>query len=357
MYNLDPINQQVRPNTVYVEGLSAAARIAPEQGRLLGLRAGQVINGIIAQRPEGNVLLFDNKALPLPSNMGAAGERLGLQVLMLGGNMIARRLNEAKPNNIQRPQAPENPDTARLSRLSADAGQLQLARFFSPSALQNLAQQPALRPLIQQLGQFLLSSNNLQGADIKRLVEHSGLFSESMVRFSQAGAAVSMKSVMIELRRLLQASGSDTTRLNGAIDEVEARQIETLGHQLQRQTQLSWLLPFHDQLPVFLQIGRDPGGEQGTEQAPSQPSWRVDMTVPWGQRQVSLNIHYAHEQVSVKVWAATPEVADQIIVGEAQLRRLLSRAGVELQNLTVFPGIRPSAQGEQSPAQRLNVDV
>ena len=60
MYNLDPINQQARPNTVYVEGLSAAARIAPEQGRLLGLRAGQIINGIIAQRPEGNVLLFDN---------------------------------------------------------------------------------------------------------------------------------------------------------------------------------------------------------------------------------------------------------------------------------------------------------
>ena len=95
MYNLDPINQQARPNTVYVEGLSAAARIAPEQGRLLGLRAGQVINGIIAQRPEGNVLLFDNKALPLPSNMGV-GERPGLQVPMLGGNLIARRLGEAK---------------------------------------------------------------------------------------------------------------------------------------------------------------------------------------------------------------------------------------------------------------------
>ena len=103
MYNLDPINQQARPNTVYVEGLSAAARIAPEQGRLLGLRAGQVINGIIAQRPEGNVLLFDNKALPLPSNMGAVGERLGLQVLMLGGNLIARRLTESKSQQCPAP--------------------------------------------------------------------------------------------------------------------------------------------------------------------------------------------------------------------------------------------------------------
>ena len=123
--------------------------------------------------------------------------------------------------------------------------------------MQTLAQQPEIKPVIQQLGQFLLSSKNLQGADIRRLVEQSGLFSEAMVRFNQAGAAASMKSVMIELRRLLQGAGSDTTRLNGAIDEIEARQIETLGHQLQRQTQLSWLLPFNDQPPVFLQIGRD----------------------------------------------------------------------------------------------------
>ena len=79
---------------------------------------------------------------------------------------------------------PESPGAARLNRLSADIGQLQLARFFSPNAMQTLAQQPEIRPLIQQLGQFLLSSKNLQGADIRRLVEQSGLFSEAMVRFS-----------------------------------------------------------------------------------------------------------------------------------------------------------------------------
>ena len=357
MYNLDPINQQARPNTVYVEGLSSAARIAPEQGRLLGLRAGQVINGIIAQRPEGNVLLFDNKALPLPMNMGAVGERIGLQVLMFGGNLIARRLNESKSNDAERTQVPQSAGSVRLGRLSADIGQLQLARFFSPSAMQNLAQQPELRPLIQQLGQFMLSSDRLEGEDIRRLVERSGLFSEQLVRFSQAGAGLSMKSVMIQLRRLLHASDNDTTRLNGAIDEIEARQIETLGHQLQRQTQLSWLLPFHDQPPVFLQIGHDNGPEQGDEREQSQPSWRIDMTVPWGQKQVSLNIRYLQEQVSVKVWAASPELAEQVQSGESHLRRLLRRAGVDLQNLTVFPGVRRDAQTQQTAALRLNVDV
>ena len=52
-----------------------------------------------------------------------------------------------------------------------------------------------------------------------------------------------------------------------------------------------------------------------------------------------------------------PEVADQVVMGEAQLRRLLYRAGVELQGFTVFPGARPAMQSEQRPPQRLNVDV
>ena len=63
---------------------------------MLGLRAGQVINGVIAQRPEGNVLLFDNKVLPLPAAVGRAGERIGLQVFMLGAQMMVRRLTDPK---------------------------------------------------------------------------------------------------------------------------------------------------------------------------------------------------------------------------------------------------------------------
>ena len=148
---------------------------------------------------------------------------------------------------------PESPGAARLNRLSADIGQLQLARFFSPNAMQTLAQQPEIRQLIQQLGQFLLSSNNLQGTDIKASRTEWSVFRiHGSLWPSRCGGQYEVGND--RAAAIIARAGSDTTRLNGAIDEIEARQIETLGHQLQRQTQLSWLLPFNDQPPVFLQI-------------------------------------------------------------------------------------------------------
>lgn len=357
MYNLDPINLQARPNTVYVEGLTGAARIAPEQGRLLGLRAGQVINGVIAQRPEGNVLLFDNKVLPLPAAVGAVGERIGLQVVMLGAQMMVRRLTDPK-SPIAYSAQPLTLGKERLGRLTMDTGQLQLARLFSPASLQELAQQPQLKPVLQRLNPFLLSANTLQGDDVKRLIERSGLFSEAAVRFNQATAGASIKSVLMDLRRILLSAGVDATQMSGAIDELEGRQVDALGHQLQRHTQLSWLLPFHDQAPVFLQISHDNGAKQAADREQAKPGWRVDLTVPWGEQEVAVNIHYADGQTDVKFWAASPQLAEQVTAGEEHLRRLLRRAGVELQNLVVFPGQKPAAVNDDLPiTRRLNVDV
>ena len=124
----------------------------------MGLRAGQVINGVIAQRPEGNVLLFDNKVLPLPASVGSAvGERIGPQVVMLGGQMMVRRLTDPK-SPIADSSQPLTPGKERLGRLTMDIGQLQLARLFSPASLQELAQQPQLKPVLQRLSPFLLSA-------------------------------------------------------------------------------------------------------------------------------------------------------------------------------------------------------
>jgi len=46
--------------------------------------------------------------------------------------------------------------------------------------------------VLQRLSQFLLSMDRVQGNDIKRLVEASGLFSESAVRFNQPAAGASI---------------------------------------------------------------------------------------------------------------------------------------------------------------------
>ncbi len=50
MLTAEPMNMSMRPNIVYVEGAAAGMRINPEQARVLGLREGQVINAVVAQR-------------------------------------------------------------------------------------------------------------------------------------------------------------------------------------------------------------------------------------------------------------------------------------------------------------------
>ena len=97
MYNLDPINQQARPNTVYVEGLSAAARIAPEQGRLLGLRAVKLLTASLPSALRAMCCCSTTRRYRCHRTWVRWVSALGLQVLMLGGNLIARRLTSQKP--------------------------------------------------------------------------------------------------------------------------------------------------------------------------------------------------------------------------------------------------------------------
>ena len=92
MYGIDSVNHQVRLNLIYVEGGGSAFRIAPEQGKALNLREGQVINGTIALRPEGNAIKISGQYLSLPAGLGAPGNKVALQVSILAGAYVLRKI-------------------------------------------------------------------------------------------------------------------------------------------------------------------------------------------------------------------------------------------------------------------------
>ena len=62
--------------------------------------------------------------------------------------------------------------------------------------------------------------------------------------------------MLLALRTLLQARQMETTSISGAIDELEARQVDSLSHQSAGRSQYSWMIPFADQYPVFLDLQR-----------------------------------------------------------------------------------------------------
>ena len=84
MQSIDSINIQVRPNLIYTEGGGPSLRILPEQGKLLNLKEGQIINSSVALRPEGNVIQIAGKNVLLPPKFARPGDGLALRVSMSG---------------------------------------------------------------------------------------------------------------------------------------------------------------------------------------------------------------------------------------------------------------------------------
>ncbi|MGY8790012.1 MAG: hypothetical protein ACKVKR_06945, partial [Pseudomonadales bacterium] len=82
-------------------------------------------------------------------------------------------------------------------------------------------------------------------------------------------------SVLIGLRALFQSRQLDTTSLSGAIDELEARQIESLAQQVAGKTSLSWVIPFADQWPVYIRLSQDETPENADNSV--QKTWSVDI--------------------------------------------------------------------------------
>ena len=69
MITSDTINQPIRVNAAYSEsGTSVySLRLEPADARSLGLREGQVVNGMLALRADRNILLFGrDKRIQLP---------------------------------------------------------------------------------------------------------------------------------------------------------------------------------------------------------------------------------------------------------------------------------------------------
>ena len=92
LISADSVNQPIRVNATYSQGGSSVytLRLEPPEARSLGLREGQSVNGVIANRADGNVFLTGSKAaIMLPSNFAAAeGKASFIVTALVGGSML-----------------------------------------------------------------------------------------------------------------------------------------------------------------------------------------------------------------------------------------------------------------------------
>ena len=353
MLTAEPMNMSMRPNIVYVEGAAAGMRINPEQARVLGLREGQVINAVVAQRADGNLLLIGNQQLAMPARMSLAQGPAAFMVSVVNGNMV---LSLVDPNSANKLNQRADAD-ARFGRLLGHAGGMHLGRLFSPGVMPQLLGSPASGDLGQVLRGLLMNSREINSASIRRSLENFGLFTESEIRQTgMAPANQGIKSALIGLRALFQSRQMETTSISGAIDELEARQIESLAQQVAGKTSLSWVIPFADQWPVYIRLSQDE--TPGNAESNVQKTWSVDLEAGLDeQTAMSANIRVdASKQIEVRIWLPSTELFAVAQASREELVKRLREQGVTLVTLNIFPTTRIPIT-DDVPEQRVGLNI
>jgi hypothetical protein len=339
MLSPEGLNMMARPNTVYVEGAAAGVRVEPEQARLLGLRAGETINAVVTQRQDGNVLLVGKQQLPLPERMNLPPGQVSLLVRVISGQPVLALTDPALAAQVAAAHQRTDSD-GRFARLLNHIGSFHLSRVFSPSHLPALAAQAGGPEIQRGLASLLLDSRNLNSRTLRQMVQNMGLFGEHHASINPGQTAPGLKSMMLALRALMQARQMETTSLSGAIDEIEARQIDSLAQQVAGRSHYSWVIPFSDQHPVFIELEHHNGTDaEGTE---AQESWTVDLEVGLTETvSMAANVRVSHEGILVlRLWLPEPTFYRLAEAGKAELEAMLSGQGLRLGGLTIYPVAR-----------------
>ena len=360
MYGIDSVNHQVRPNLIYVEGGGSAFRIAPEQGKALNLREGQIINGTIALRPEGNAIKISGQYLSLPVGLGAPGSRVELQVSILAGAYVLRKigLGSKVDGQVGPSRGPlvdfHNSRFERLLRLDHPKG---ITKFSLNSLLSNLFGDVELEEIREKFVANLTTTREITARNVRKMLLESGLYLESDLKQGKPAGPMNLKSFLMQIRNAFSRLGKDSTNVTKAVDDLEALQLETLSSQLQRQNSISWALPFLDTSPVLLQLYEKRNKGSGFD-GQGDSGWNLEIQMDLGSSVFSMSLILDKNRLSLACWVPDQDLYKKIHDNEHVLKRKLSDQGLELLSLELhdFAKIR-SPIGDTESQSSIKLDV
>ena len=335
MLSPEGVNMMPRPNTVYVEGAAAGVRIEPEQARTLGLRAGETITAIVAQRQDGNILLIGNQQLPLPDRMNLLPGQVSLLVRMIAGQPVLALTDPALAASVAAANSRVDAD-GRFARLLNHVGSFHLLQLFAPGQLGALAEKVGSPELRSALAALLLDSRQLNSGNLRQAFQNTGLFAEHQAGLNPNQALPGLKSMLLALRSLMQARQMEATSISGAIDELEARQVDSLAQQSAGRSHYAWMIPFADQYPVFLDLQHHEGAD---DEGASQESWTIDLEVGLTSSvsmAASVRMSSAGE-LALRLWLPNSTYYQLAQAGREQLEAMLSQNGLTLAGLAIYP--------------------
>jgi len=331
----EQINLSPRLTPIFLEG-SASIPLSEPAAKDLGLKDGQIIQAAIAARGALLKLIVNNKELEWPgSSRYKPGDKLDFrfETSIFGRSLVLIGRPTTSPGNPSLP-----PPSARLLSLmhrpaqaSVLAGMLKLGGF------------DALRAQIsgsEQLGaNLLLSMAKLSPQMVKRGLANSGLFGEQRMAVGAVTQGLDIKQLLRSLLRSMPLQSPLRTDLEGAIDEVESRQLESLQAQQSKELSYSFVLPFMDANAVEIELYREAlnlSGEGG--------DWVINLHTEspgLGELWLKTTLKSA-ANIEMVMWAPRIDVAERAREATSELEYELQRFGLNLEKLDVLNAPRPS---------------
>jgi len=332
------INLTARPTPIFLEG-SASIQLTQSAAKDLGLKDGQIIQGVLATRADLLKLIVNNKELEWSaSGRFKPGDKLDFRVesSIFGRALVP--LGRTATSAASSPLAPTSPGLLSL-----------LHRPQQPSVLASLFKQGGLDALTAQLSgteqlraNLLLSMAKLSPQMVKRGLSQSGLFGEQRIASgvaAGAGIGLDIKQMLRSLLRNTPVQSPFSAELKGAIDEVESKQLESLQAQQSRELSYSFVLPFMDANAVEIELYREARNASG-----GGDEWVINLhteSPSLGELWLKTTLKSA-ANIEMVMWAPRPDVADRARETASELVYELQRFGLSLEKIDVLNAPRPA---------------
>ena len=369
-----------RINPIYLEGklLTFQASIA----QALGLKDGQIVQALVRLHGDQPKLLLQGRMIDAPaSSLAAPGESMWLRVQNkaegqwrfqpvpppAGTQATSTALTLNVPTLMMAPNLA--PVVSRIANLLyRPTGAVELSQLYKPGTLDALLGTIARPDLLTQWRGLQLSMSQLTPSALKQAMM-GAMGSEVWLARGMPMVAQDPKQM---LRRLIDAintnnlsstqssDGDDTdsigivSRLQRAVDDLEASQVKAVQAQAQQEILFNMTLPFVDANPVELTIRRGPKQEGESPLLIINVHSKSEELGPvWLKTQLANS-----EQVELTMWSEDPSVVSQARSRSSLLGQELSSAGLTMKSFQVIQGARPTETSVWAPSGRgLVVDV
>ncbi|MDB0047062.1 hypothetical protein N9F21_00395 [Porticoccaceae bacterium] len=335
MLGPEQLNLSSRPTPIFLEG-SVSLALTQSAAKDIGLKDGQIIQAVIAARGALLKLIINNKELDWPgSSRFKPGDKLDFRVetSIFGRSLV---LIGRSSSSVHSPSLP--PPSPRLLSLLHRPGQ--------PSILAGLLKLGGFDGLggqisgSEQLGaNLLLTMAKLSPQMVKRGLANSGLFGEQQLAVGAATQGLDIKQLLRSLLRTIPLKNALRGDLEGAIDEVESRQLESLQAQQSKELSYSFVLPFMDANAVEVELYRGALNlsDEGADWVINLHTKSPGLGELW--LKTTLN---SVANIEMVMWAPRVDVAERAREAASELEYELQRFGLNLEKLDVLNAPRPS---------------